>query len=334
MRPAFKVLANGQDITETLRGRFMGLTVTDEAGYSADTVEIRLADTDPDSPIEIPPTGAELDVSLGYADTGLQRMGLFIADEVELEGWPGQMTIRGRAAPYDTSKGGKTDLQTQKTRSWPKGTTLGAMVAKIAKEHGMAPAVAASMQAIVLPHFDQTEESDISFLVRVARKYDGAVKPGGGKLAVAKRGESKTSSGAELATVTLDASDCSRWSLSITTRDSSGTVVAYYHDRGQAKRQEVSVGSGDPVRRLRHNFPDKTSAQKAAQAELDKRDRRKNKLALAMPGNPGLTAEARLELTGFRAGVPTEWLITRVQHRLEPGTGYVAEVEAEKPKDE
>lgn len=330
--PAFRVLANSANITAAIAARLKSLSITDEAGFQSDTLEISLADHDPLNPIELPPTGAELEVWLGYADN-LVRMGLFVADEIELAGWPGEMTIRGRATPYEGSKGGKTDMQTQKTRAWPKGTKLSAMVAKIAKEHGLQPAVAKSLQSIVLPQFDQTEESDISFLVRVCRKHDAVAKPGGGKLAVAKRGESKNTSGEDMPTVILAATNCTRWSMNTSTRDSEGTVVAFYHDRGQAKRKEVKVGSGDPVRRLRHNFPDKAAAEKAAQAELDKRGRRKNKLSATMPGDPTLTAEAKLQLVGFRQGVPTDWVITRVQHQFEASGGYSCDVECEKPKD-
>jgi phage protein D len=332
MRPAFKILANGKDIAAAAQNRLRGLTLTDEAGYASDTFELTLADNDPASPIEMPPTGAELEVWLGYEETGLQRMGVYIADEVEVSGWPGEMTVRGRAAPYEASKGGKSDLQTQKTRAWPKNTKLADMVAKIAKEHGLKPAVAKSLQSITLPQFDQTEESDISFLLRVARKYDAVVKPGGGKLAVTKRGEGKSASGEDMPTVVLAAQNCTRWSMSTTTRDSDGTVVAFYHDRGLAQRKKVTAGSGDPVRSLRHNFPDQASAQKAAQAELDKRSRRKNKISLAMPGDPTLAAEAKLTLLGFRSGVPADWLVTRVAHRLEADAGYSCEVEAEIPK--
>lgn len=329
--PEFRLLANGADITATIAGRVKSISVTDEAGFQSDTLEINLADNDPLNPVEFPPTGAELELWLGYT-SGLQRMGVYVADEIELSGWPGEMTIRGRATPYEASKGGKSDLQTQKTRAWPKGTKLADMAAKIAKEHGLDPAVAKSLQAIVLPQFDQTEESDISFLVRVTRKYDAVAKPGGGKLVIAKRGESKSSSGEDMPTVLLSAWDCTRWSMNQSTKDSEGTVVAFYHNRGEAKRKEVKVGSGDPVRKLRHNFPDKASAEKAAQGELDKRDRNKNKLSLTMPGNPLLAAEAKLVLAGFRPGVPTDWLITRVQHTMNPGAGYSCEIEAEKPK--
>lgn len=330
-RPAFRLTANGVDITAKIGGRVKALDVIDEAGYESDTLEVNLTDHDLAHPVEIPPTGAELGVWLGY-DNNLQRLGLFVADEIEVSGWPGEITIRARAAPYEASKGGKSDLQTQKTRSWAAGTTLGAMVAKIAAEHGMAPAVAASLASAALPHIDQTSESDVSFLVRVSRRFDAVVKPGDGKLIVAKRGESKAVSGQAMPAISLSARDCSRWSMNRSTRDTDGSVVAYYHDLGAAQRKSVTVGSGDPVRQLRHSFPDQLSAEKAAQGEMDKRLRRKNKLSLTMPGNPTLAAEAQLTLSGFRAGVPTAWLVTRVQHHFAPGVGYSCEIEAEQPK--
>lgn len=331
-RPAFRITANQSDITLLVEDRVKSLTVTDESGFTSDSLELTLEDADPLNPVAFPTTGAELEVWLGY-DDNLQRMGVYIADEIEVSGWPGEMVIRGRAAPYEASKGGKSDLQTQKTRSWAKGTKLGDMVAKIAKEHGLQPAVSVSLKSVTLPHFDQTDESDVSFLVRVARKYDAMVKPGGGKLVMAKRGESKTAGGDDMPTISLAATHCSRWSMNQSTRDSEGTVVAYYHNRGEAKRKSVTVGSGDPVRRLRNNFPDEASAKRAAQGELDKRGRRKNKLSLTMPGDPQLAAEARLQLSGFRQGVPTTWLVTRVQHQFAPGVGYSCDVEAELPKD-
>lgn len=331
-RPAYRIVANGRDVTDALQGRVKSILVTDAAGYSSDSVELELADTDDDKPVDIPLTGTELEIWLGYANgVGVQRMGLYVADEIELAGWPGVMLVRGRAAPYESSKGGKSDLQTQKVRNWPNGTKLSAMVAKIAKEHGLEPAVAKSLASITLPHFDQTEESDISFLVRVGRKYDAVVKPGGGKLAVVKFGEAESASGKELAAITLRAEDCTRWSANMSARESDGTVVAYYHDRAAAQRQFVEVGSGDPVRRLRHNFPNKESAENAAKAEYDKRNRRKHGLSVTVPGDSQLSAEVPLRLEGFRNGVPVDWVVSRVVHRFEAGSGYSCDLEAEAP---
>lgn len=328
--PQFRISANSEDITAAIADRLISLRLTDEFGFESDMLEIHLADHDPDNPIQKPPKGAELEAWLGY-DGAVQRMGLFVADEIELSGWPGTMTIRARAAVYEKTPKGKTDLQTQKVRSWPNGTKLGAMVRKIAKEHGMEAVVSKSLANITLPHFSQTEESDISFLVRVTRQYDAVVKPSGGKLILAKRGVSKTASGDDLPTVTLDASDCTSFHMTESARDEGGTVIAYWHSTAQSKKNEVMLGSGDPVKRLRHFYPTDEAARQAAQGELDKRKRGKTKLALTMPGNPNLQAECELTLTGFRDGIPTTWLVRRVEHEFSAGSGggYKCHVEGE-----
>lgn len=329
IRPNFKLLANDKNITDTIVDRFVSLRYTDEAGLDSDMLEIVLADHEPLLPIQVPPTGAELQLFLGYDNDAL-RIGLFIVDELELAGWPGEMTIRARAAPYDKSKGGKFNLQTQKVRSWPAGTTLGAMVQKIAKEHGMEGAVSASLASIKLPHIDQPDESDINLLLRVAKKYDAVVKPAGGKLVLAKRGEFKSVSGQDLPTITLVAKDCSRWRMVQSKRETAGKVVAYWHAVKQAKRHEISVGSGEPVRRLKQYYPTQEMALAAARSELARRERARTTMHITMPGRTDLAAECKVILQGWREGVPTEWVATRAEHSLDD-RGYSSTIELELP---
>lgn len=332
IRPDFKLLANSADITDVVRACLISLRFTDEAGMASDVLEILLSDADPAAPIQMPPTGAELELFLGY-DGAAQRMGLFVVDEIELSGWPGQMKIRANAAPFDKSKGGKTNLQTQKTRSWPKATKLGAVVQKIAAEHGMAPAVAKSLAAIVLPHLDQSDESDMHFLVRIAKKYDAIVKPANGKLVLAKRGETKSVSGEQLATVKLGPNDVSSYSMTQTKRENSGMVVASYHETRKAKRMVVKVGEGEPVTRLRLQYSTKEMALAAAKADLDKRTRGARRLSVDLPGRADLAAEAPLTMAGFREGVDGDWVITAVEHALD-NQGYSCTVAAETPNSD
>lgn len=327
--PGCRVIANGQDITSTIVGRFISLTLTDEVGMESDLLEIVLADTDPLNPVQVPPTGAELELAIGY-DGIFQPMGMFVCDEIELAGWPGEMTIRARAAVYDKSKGGKSDLQTQKTRSWPDGTKLVDMAKKVASEHGMDPKVAQSLQGITLPHIDQADESDINLLIRVAKKYDAIVKPANGKLVIARRGESKSVSGEQLAPVLVDASDCTRWRMSLSKRETAGMVVAYWHKVKEAKRREVKVGKGEPVRRMRNAYPSEEMALAAARSELQRRERGQRTLALSTIGSPAIVAEAPLNAVGFRPDVDGEWLIKRVTHRIDAAAGYTCDIEAEK----
>jgi phage protein D len=327
----FKVVANDADITAAIAARFISMSLTDETGITSDMLEIVLDDSG--EPIQRPPKGAELEVSLGY-DGEAQPMGMFVCDEIEYSGWPSQMVIRARGAIFDKTPKGKANLQSQKTRSWPANTKLGDMVAKIAKEHGMEAAVATALKSIVLPHIDQSDESDLNLLVRLAKRYDAIVKPSNGKLVLAKRGESKTVGGQALSSITLTPNDdISRFRVMETARESSGTVVAYYHLVKQAKRHEVKVGSGEPVTRLKRYFPTQDMARAAAQAELDKRDRKKSTLSLTMPGRSDVSAESPLTMTGFRDGVDGKWIITRVAHRLDKSGGYTCDLEAETPTE-
>lgn len=332
IRPNFRLVANSNDITAVIKDRFISLHFTDEAGVDSDLLEISLADHDPDKPIHVPPTGAELELFLGY-DNYSQGMGLFVVDEIELSGWPGEMCIRARAAVFDTSNGGKSTLQTHKVRSWKAGTTLGDMVKTIAKEHGMEGVVSSSLASVKLPHIDQPDESDLNLLLRLAKRYDAVVKPAGGKIVLAKRGEAKAVSGQTLPVVTLDAKDCTSWRMTEQKRETAGKVVAYWHKTKQAKRIEVSVGSGEPVFRIKQYFPDQEAALAAARAKLAALSRKRITMTIELPGRTDLMAEGKVMLTGFRTGVPTEWIATRVEHALDDYAGYRVGVELEQPDD-
>lgn len=333
LTPTYKVLANSTDITAAVADRFISLTLTDETGITSDMLEIRLADNDPLVPIQKPPKGAELELFLGY-DGLNERMGMFVVDELEYSGWPGEMIIRARGAIFDKTPKGKANLQSQKTRSWPAGTTLGAMVAKIAKEHGMEPAVGASLKSIALPYTAQQNESDLNLLVRLGKLYDAIVKPSDGKLVLAKRGESKSVSGKALPSLAITPdSGITSFRVTETARESSGTVVAYYHKTKTSKRHEVKVGSGEPVTHLKKYFPEQLMAKKAAEAELAKRDRQKSTLSITMPGRTDAAAESPLTTAGFRDGVDGSWIVTRVSHQVDRSGGYSISIEAETPTE-
>ncbi|CAG2144349.1 hypothetical protein LMG31506_02987 [Cupriavidus yeoncheonensis] len=331
LKPEFRLIANSEDITAAIKDRLVSLRYTDAAGMDSDMLEIVLADHDPAAPLMVPGDGAELQLFLGY-DGAAEFVGLFVFDELEMGGPPDEMVIRARAAPFAASKNGKNTLQSQKTRSWAANTKLGDMVRKIAKEHGMDAAVSKALDATPLPHIDQADESDLHLLVRIGKRYDALVKPAGGKLILAKRGEAKAVGGADLPTVTLTPNERTSWRTVQSKRETAGMVVAYWHAVKQARRNEVSVGSGEPVRRIKQYFPTQEMALAAARAELARRERGRITLSVLMPGRTDLVAEAKLVLQGWRQGVPTEWLVTRVEHRLDVG-GYSCAVEAEQPDD-
>lgn len=334
--PVFRVTANDKDITAALQTRFTEMTITDETGFVSDTFEVVLTDTDDANPIKRPPTGAELGVWIGYNGT-MTYKGTFIADEIELSDAPGRMIIRAHAAPYDQTPKGKLDFQTQKTRSWPTGTTIGAMVSKMAAEHGMTGATSPELANVQLPHIDQTAESDINFLIRLAKRYDAIAKPAGGKLIFAKRGNAKTVSGADLPQISITRKDVVPGSLKMiqSTKESPGTIVAFYRDVKGATRHQVSVGNGLPVKRIRAAFKNRAMAQAAVEAELARRARGEFRLSFTIEGRPDITAESSLTMDAtFREGIAGDWVVTRVVSRLQTQAGYRCQIEAEKPNSD
>lgn len=332
VRPTFRLVANDADVTAIIQDRLVSITITDETGEQSDTLEVEIADHDPTRPIVKPAKGAELQVYLGY-DGVNTRMGLFIVDETRRSGPPDKLVICARGAVYADTPKGRTEFMTQKTRSWKSGTKIGDMVAKIAKEHGMSSSVSASLATVQLPHIQQDSESDINLLLRLGKRYDAIAKPVGGKLVFARRGDAKTVSGVQIPTITLRKVDMGHYDCNEVARETAGTVAAYYHSAHKGKRHEIKVGTGEPVKRIRYWFTNQAEALAAAQAELQRRKRALYDFSFECPGHPDMTAEGPLVVSGFPADVPTNWIVKRVVHRLNKGSGYTCSVDAELPND-
>ena len=313
--PTFRIVANDNDITETIRKHFISLTLTDEAGQQSDVLTITLNDS---AHLKLPPTGAELKLWLGYAPK-VKYMGLYVVDGLTLSGPPEKMKITARGVPFEKSRS-YSELQTRRTRSW-RPRTVGELVGALAAEHGLNPAVAEDVAGMALRHMDQVDESDLNLLTRIAGDLGLVAKVGGGSMVFVKRGEGKTASGKQLPVVTLTPEDVTSWSVSISDRADYGSVVAVWRDVDGGKDVEESVGEGEPVFRVRHSFPSREAAMAAAGAKLEGFRCGKRTLSLSMPGNSCLFAERCVKLGGFSEGVNGPWGICRVDHRLD-GEGY------------
>lgn len=325
-QPRFVVKVNQADITETIKPRLISMTLTDDTGFESDTLELQLADHDDAHPLQLPPTGAEAEVFIGYGDD-LHEMGKYIIDEVTMHGPPCVMTLRGRAAIFDKTPAGQVPFNSQKTRSWPKGTKFGALAAKIAKEHGMTLAMAKELQSIPLAHLDQKAESDLNLLLRLGKLYDCITKPAGGVLAIVRRGKLLSAKGEKLAKITLEGKELTSFSLQVATRDGAGTVAAFYHTTRGAKNKPVIVGKGNPVKKLRHWYKSEAQALAGANSEYDKRLRNMRKVSFAFPGRPEVTAESPIVVKNLRPAFEGEWVVTQATHSFS-SAGYTTSVEA------
>jgi len=64
-----------------VRDRLLSLRIEDSVGVESDALEVVLDDRG--RVIELPPTGARLDVELGWVEQGLAPMGQFVVDTVD-----------------------------------------------------------------------------------------------------------------------------------------------------------------------------------------------------------------------------------------------------------
>lgn len=323
MIPAFKIAANGMDITAKIADRLISLDIDDKAGFESDTVRIVLDDRD--YAFDIPGTGAELEAWLGY-EGSLRRFGRYTVDEIEFSGPPATMTIPAKAANM------RIALKVQKTRAWP-STTLGAIVNKIASEHDLTTAISDSLASITFGQVDQTDESDLHLITRLAKTYDATAKLAEDRLVVVPRGEGRTVSGKDAPVISIDGPGAvTSWRMSAAERGKYAGVRAYYHSLGAAER--VPVYAGDEtgtVFTIRHPYASAEQAQSAAQGKLDALSRGSATLTMTMPGLPPLAAGSILSVSGFRKGVDGLWEITHARHSFSK-RGYSSEVEAETPK--
>ena len=69
-------------------------------------------------------------------------------------------------------------------------------------------------------------------------------------------------------------------------------------------------------------------AKAAAATRKNTGERGQGELSFSLPGDPRLAAEGRLSIN-LRPGIPTDWRIKRVEHRLD-AQGYTTQVECER----
>ncbi|PIR37720.1 MAG: phage tail protein [Alphaproteobacteria bacterium CG11_big_fil_rev_8_21_14_0_20_39_49] len=322
--PNFRVIADSNDITAAIRRGLLSLSITDEAGFQSDKVTIKLDDRD--GKIALPRTGATLDISLGYKETSLIRMGLYVVDEVSLESPPQSMSIRTHAADMGQV------LKAPVTKTWGK-ITLGDLVSNIAGKHGLNPRITDNLASFEIPHLVQTEESDLHLLTRLALAHDAISKPVNGNLLFAPKGEARSVSGLDIPPVTISRKQITSWNASFADRAKYGAVEGDWYDKDEAIKKTIKIGEGEPVYKLRHTYDSPEVLIAAADAKLKQLERGTGSLEITTPGNPRLAAEGKLDIADVRSGVNGQWNIIRVEHSLD-NSGYICRVSAEIPQQQ
>lgn len=328
--PAFKISAGGSDVTRIVQEHLVQLRLNSTSDRTSDTLELEISHTA--NRLSAPTAERELEISLGYKGSPLVPMGLYFHSESEIQLAPSRLTVRATAADFRR----QSSLKAPKRRAWD-SVALGDLVRTIATEHGYTGVVHPSLAGVVIAHIDQTAESDLHLLRRLARQYDATTKAANGRLVFEPRGIGR-SAGADRALPVIEYApgqrvDDERSVLSarytVKGRPRYGAVVASYQDVDANRLVHIRAGGGSPTYQIREPLPDRPQAEAAAKARLTRLSRQTKELELQVPGNPLLVSEAVIALDQWPTAVGSRWTVLRAEHSLSKGRGYVTNVTAE-----
>ena len=168
MRPRYRILAADQDVTARIADRLISLRVTLTSDSDSDSLSLTLDNRDHALPVLSHRT--PLRIWLGY-EAADHYLGQYLRAEAVYDLVPARLTVRATAADFTGSSG----LKAPRTRSWD-DPALGALVRQIAAEYDYTGVCSPELADIQLEHVDQTEESDLHLLRRLARDHDATFK--------------------------------------------------------------------------------------------------------------------------------------------------------------
>lgn len=343
--PAFSITIEGKDITTVLDKRLMSLTLTDNRGFEADQLDLELDDAD--GLIVLPRRGAVITVALGWKGQPLFPKGGYTVDEIEHSGAPDRLTIRARSADF------RETLNTRREKSWHQ-TTVGEVVKEIAGRHNLKMALGKDLTDKAIDHIDQTNESDASFLMRLARQYGAIASVKDGNLLFLRQGQGKTASGKALPVVTITRKDGDGHRFTLADRGAyTGVIASWLHTREprkkeitsvkrsrrkatapkeqEAKQGDYLVGTDENVLVLNRTYANRSNAERAAKMQWERLQRGVASFSLQLAeGRADLYTEMPVKVTGFKQPIDdAEWTITTLTHSVSSDNGFTTSMELE-----
>lgn len=275
-----------------LNERLISWTHIDAAGIESDQLTLVIS---LDGLEGLPSLGGKIGLRVGYLESGLVDKGEFVITRRTPTLFPLRLTLVATAAPFSAAD--QTGFKQRRSVSHGP-TTLGALFRQLTSRHGFSPRVAPDLSLIKIAHIDQSNETDMGFLTRLAYLHDAVAKPVNELYVLARRGQAKSLSGKVLPTI----------KLSVTTNNRPGDhafISAVLDETARAKYQGCKTSWWDaaagkvrieesgiaPFKTLRQRFQSADDARAAAEGETRRMMREALKVTVECPGNPGLSAE-------------------------------------------
>lgn len=313
--PAFRLEVDGIDRTRKIWEYLESLEYEDNDEGDSDSISFVVANQ---PTFAVPVRGASVRLWLGWQESGLKYFGAFTVDEVSGNFKPATMSVTAKSANFtkDATEKEKQD------REW-ENITLADLTAKIAETHGCMAQVSVDVH---YPHIAQTNESDISFLRRLAKEEGATLRIKDKTFVIAAAGtviHGKAS---------VDYSDVSSGSYTFAEKDSYSAAQAVYWDPEYARESSVTAGSGKPVYKIKKRFNSEAEAQAAADNHAKRQAKSTLSMDLTLAGNPAMMSGVQVTCTGFSPqALNGTYLVKSCKHSV-TRLGWMTQITIEKSR--
>lgn len=326
-RALFNVTVAGTNITTALAPVLMGLQISDKAGTHTDTASLDIDDRD--GRIVLPTKGAEVNIALGWADTGMRVVFEGTVDEVKSSGnRSAGRRLSITAKGMDTTGRAKEPQQ----RHWDDATVEDILTDAAAYVGITDVQIDPDLAGLARTYFEMRDESFVAAAERLAREVGANIRITGGRLIVSKR------KGDYQALVRAAWGDnLHSWQMSPQLgRPQFKAVRSRWYDFAAAAWRQVERTTGLDVDAIFSNrFPRGDEAEGEQQADSDAAtvERDAGGGTVVIEGNTDAIPDGLCIVSGTRPGVDGSYRIDEVSHALTRNGGFVTTLTLKQPQD-
>ncbi len=301
VKPAqYKIVVNGEDVTASIRLYLHSISVTDNHSEQADSLTLVVG-----AKFKRPAYQDKIKVYVGH-DKALSYLGLFHVQSTTIRNNK-ELTINATGVDYQTT------LKERRIKTYE--TPLKAVLEEIAGRHGLEARIDVTEPATA--HFEQNNESDVSFLNRLAKEHNAIFNIKNNTLYFVQDEQQAPS-------YDIDIAKCISSEITESSTSVYACARAIYQDTTLNQIVSQQVGNGSPVLVVRGEWLCSDDAIEAAGKALERANAAQGYGRASFKGQ-AMFAGGIINIDGG------EYQITTVTHRLQPA--WITEVEFKSKKD-
>ncbi len=301
LTPAFRLIANGADVTEHIAKNLVSLSFKDEDGLKSDSIEVKVY-----GDFKRPAYKDELKLYLSYEEESEEfYCGLFVVQNTVLT-LDGVLSISATATNFSNS------LKELKNREF-KEMGMCEIVSQIGGEQGLS--VKCDFDDVFYKYKAQTHESDIAFLGRLAKELNAVYSVKNDTILFLRQDEK-----ASLKSVVIDALECESLSIKNSNKTFYKSAVCNYHDTKKNSIEKVETGSEKPCYKMQKSFTNKNNLKTETKAKLATLNRGIKSGSFKTAGR-GIYARSTLRFLNITSEDDVAYRINSISHTLD-GTGW------------